>query len=113
MYAHAYSSIFCAFIIYGLDFFPLFRQYFYKWWLIMNAALICYVAFKMQRVSLLGRFVNISFLGEKTVLRRNVFRMEGRWKGNGIACISVDDKLEVEVTILKNFNVDGGVQYME
>jgi hypothetical protein len=57
---------------------------------------------KMQRFGLLGRIVNISLLGEKTVLRRNVFTMEGRWKGNEIACSSVDDKDQVEVTILKD-----------
>jgi hypothetical protein len=68
---------------------------------------------KMQRVSLLGRIVNISLLGEKTVLRRNVLTVEGRWKRNGIACSSVGDKEQVEVTILKDFNVDGGVQYIE
>jgi hypothetical protein len=68
---------------------------------------------KMQRVSLLGRIVNIFLLGEKTVLRRNVLTMEGRWKGNGIACSSVGDKEQVEVTILKDFNVDGGVQNNE
>jgi hypothetical protein len=68
---------------------------------------------KMQLVSLLGRIVNISLLGEKTVLRRKLFRMEGSWKGNGIACRSVGDKEQVEVTILKDFNVDGGVQYIE
>jgi hypothetical protein len=67
----------------------------------------------MQRVSLLGRIVNISLLGEKAVLRRNVFTMEGRWKGNGIAYSSVDDKEQVEVRILKDFNVEGGVQYIE
>jgi hypothetical protein len=54
---------------------------------------------KMQRVSLLGRIVNISLLGEKTVLRRNVLTVEGRWKGNGIAYSSVGDKEQVEVTI--------------
>jgi hypothetical protein len=71
------------------------------------------LVFKMQRVSLLGRFVNISLLGEKTVLRRNVLTVEGLWKGNGIACSSVDDKEQVEVKLLKGFNVDGGVQYIE
>jgi hypothetical protein len=79
----------------------------------MNAALICYVGLKMQRVSLLGRIVNTSFLGEKAVLRRNVFTMEGRWKGNEVPYSSVGDKEQVEVTILKDFNVDGGVQYIE
>jgi hypothetical protein len=36
--------------------------------------------------------------------------MEGRWKGNGNPCISVGDKDQVEVKILKGFN---GVQYIE
>jgi hypothetical protein len=67
----------------------------------------------MQRVSLLERLENISLLGEKTVLRRNVLTMEGRWKGNGISCCSVGDKEQVEVTLLKDFNVGGGVQYIE
>jgi hypothetical protein len=68
---------------------------------------------KMQRVSLLGRIVIISLLGEKTVLRRNVCTMEGRWKRNGITCNSVGDREQVEVTILKGFNAGGGVQYIE
>jgi hypothetical protein len=59
---------------------------------------------------MLGRIVNISLLLEKAVLRRNVFTIEGRWKGNGIPCISVDDREQVEVKILKDFNVDGGLQ---
>jgi hypothetical protein len=64
----------------------------------------------MQRVSLLGRIVNISLFGEKAVLRRNVFTMEGRWKGSGIAYNLVGDKEQVEVRTLKDFNGDGGVQ---
>jgi hypothetical protein len=39
--------------------------------------------------------------------------MEGLCKGNGIACSSVGDREQVEVTILKDFNVDGGFQYIE
>ena len=56
---------------------------------------------KMQRVSLLGRIANISLLGEKTVLRRNVFTMEGHGKGNGIPCITVGDREQDEVMKLK------------
>jgi hypothetical protein len=68
---------------------------------------------KMQRVSLLGRIVNISLLGEKAVLRRNVFTMERHGKGNGIPCSSVGDSEQDEVTNLWNFKVDCGVQYIE
>jgi hypothetical protein len=39
--------------------------------------------------------------------------MEGRGKGNGIPCSSVGDMEQVEVTKLKDFNMDGGSQYME
>ena len=39
---------------------------------------------KIQRVSWLGSNGNISLLGEKTVLRRNVFTMEEHGKGNEV-----------------------------
>jgi hypothetical protein len=68
---------------------------------------------KMQRVSLLGRIVNISLLGETAVLRRNVFTMEGHVKGNGNPCSSVGDREQDEVMNLKDFNMDGGCQYIE
>jgi hypothetical protein len=67
----------------------------------------------MQRVGLLERLENISLLGEKAVLRRNVLTVEGPGKGNGIPCSSVGEKEQVEVRILKDFNLDGGVQYIE
>jgi len=68
---------------------------------------------EMQRVRLLGRIVNISLLGEKAVLRRNVFTMEGLGRRNGVPCSSVDDREQEEVTKLKDFNMDGGCQYIE
>jgi len=51
---------------------------------IVDPALILYVGFENQLVSLLGRNGNISLLGEKTVLQRNVFMIEGPEKGNGV-----------------------------
>jgi hypothetical protein len=68
---------------------------------------------KMQRVSLLGRIVNISLVGEKAVLRRNVFMMEGHGKGNGVPSSSVGNMEKDEVTKLKDFNMVGGCQYIE
>jgi hypothetical protein len=62
----------------------------------------------MQRVSLLGRIVNISLLGEKAVLRRKVFTMEGHEKGNGVPCITVGVREQDEVKKLKDFNMVGG-----
>jgi hypothetical protein len=59
----------------------------------------------MQRVSFLGRIGNISLLGEKTVLRRNVFTMEGPEKGNGVPCITVGEREHDEVTKFKAFNM--------
>jgi len=66
----------------------------------------------MQRVSLFGRTGNNSVLGEKTVLRRNLFTMDGPGKGNGVPCITVGDR-EQELTKLKEFNKDGGCQYFD
>jgi len=57
----------------------------------------------MQRVRLLERIGNIFLLGEKAVLRRKVFTMEGHGKGNGIPCITVGDREHDEVRKLKNF----------
>ena len=67
----------------------------------------------MQRVSLLRRNVSISLLGENAVLRKNVFTKEGPGKGNGIPCSSIGDRDQDEVTKLKEFNMDGGSQYIE
>jgi hypothetical protein len=67
----------------------------------------------MQRVSLFGRIVNISLLGEKAVLRRNVFTMEGHGKGNGVPCITLDDRERDEVMKLKYFDMVDGCQYIE
>ena len=64
----------------------------------------------MQRVRLLGRVGNISLLGEKAVLRRNVFTTEGLWRGNGVPCSSEGDREHEEVMKLKDFNKDNGCQ---
>jgi len=67
----------------------------------------------MQRVRLLGRIGNISLLGKKSVLRRNVFTIEGPGKGNGVPLITVGDREQEEVMKLKDFNMNGGCQYIE
>jgi hypothetical protein len=59
----------------------------------------------MQRVRLLRRIVNTSILGEKAVLRRNVFTLEGPGKGNGVPCVTERDKEQEEVMKLKNINM--------
>ena len=66
---------------------------------------------KMQRVSLLGRIVNISLLG--LMAGKNVFMIEGTGKGNGVHCGSGGDMEQDEVTKLKHFNMEGGCQYIE
>ena len=68
---------------------------------------------KIQRVSLLGRIANISLFGEKAVLRVNVFTVEGPGKENGVPCFTVGDGKHDEVTKLKDFNMEGGRQYIE
>ena len=68
---------------------------------------------KMQRAILLGRIGNISLLGEKAVLRRKVFTMEGPGRGNGVPCITVGDREHDEVRKLRDFNMDVGCQYIE
>jgi hypothetical protein len=55
---------------------------------------------KMQCVSLVFR--------KKPVLRRNVFTTAGPRKGNGAPCITVGDRVQDEVTKLKDFNMDRG-----
>ena len=60
--------------------------------------LFCTLVLRIQRVSLLERTENISVLGEKTVLQRNVFTMEGPEKGNGVPCLTVGDGEQDEVT---------------
>jgi hypothetical protein len=67
----------------------------------------------MQRVSLLGRTGNISVLGEKTVLWRNVFTMEGHGKDKGVPCNTVGDRKQDEVMKLKDFIMNGGCQYIK
>jgi len=75
---------------------------------ITDPALICTLVLKIQRVSLLERIGNISLLGESSVLRRNVFTVEGPGKGNGVPCITVGDREQDEVMKLKYFIMDGG-----
>jgi hypothetical protein len=67
----------------------------------------------MQRVSLLGRNRNISVLGEKAVLQRNVFTMEGHGKGYGVPCLTLGDIEKDEVKNLKDFVMNGGCQCIE
>jgi len=55
----------------------------------------------------------ISVLGEKTVLQRNVFTMEEPGKGNGVPCITVGCREQDEVRKLKEFNMNGGCQYIK
>jgi hypothetical protein len=45
--------------------------------------------------------------GEKAVLRRNVFTLEGHGKANGVPCLRVGDREKDEVMILKDFIMDG------
>jgi hypothetical protein len=56
----------------------------------------------MQRVRLLRRIVNTAVLGEKGVLRRNVFTVEGPGKGNGVPCFKLGEWEHDEVTELNN-----------
>jgi hypothetical protein len=71
------------------------------------------VLLNMQRVSFLGRTVNISFFGVKAVLRRNLFTTEGDGKGNEDPCSSLWEREQDEVMKLKDFTTDGGCQYIE
>jgi hypothetical protein len=59
----------------------------------------------MQRVRLLSRIVNTSVLGEKAVLRRNVYSIEGPGKGSGVACVKLGEGEQDEVTKLNNINM--------
>jgi hypothetical protein len=52
-------------------------------------------------------------LGEKGVLRRNVFTMEGPGKGSGVAYVTEGDREQEKVMTLKNFNTDGVYQNTE
>jgi hypothetical protein len=67
----------------------------------------------MQRVRLIGRTGDISLLGEKAFLRRNVFKMEGHGKRNGVPCITAGDSEQEEVMKLEYFVMNGGCQYIE
>jgi hypothetical protein len=59
----------------------------------------------MQRVRLLRRIVNTSVLGEKGVLRRNIYTFEGPGKGNGVSCLKLGEGEQDEVTKLNNINM--------
>jgi hypothetical protein len=39
--------------------------------------------------------------------------MEGPGKGNGVPCFTVGNREKDEVTEVKDFNMDGGCQYIE
>ena len=65
----------------------------------------------MQRVGLLRRTGHISLLQEESVVRRNVFTVEGHGKGNGVPCLTLGDREIDEVMNLKYFIMDGGCQY--
>jgi hypothetical protein len=67
----------------------------------------------MQRIGVLRRIVNTSILGEKAVVRRNVFTAEGPGKGNGVPCVTTGDKEQEEVTKLKNIDMDVDYQNTE
>jgi hypothetical protein len=71
------------------------------------------VLLNMQRVSFLRGTANISRLGVKAHLRRNLFTMEGHEKGNGDSCSSEWNREQEEVMKLKDFTMDDGCQYFE
>jgi hypothetical protein len=110
MYAHAYSNPVCAIIIYCRKMFSLYVvKTFINICVIINATLIWDVGFENAAFQFVGTHCKYFLVGGK---RRNLFTMEGRWKGNGIPYSSVDEKQEVVVTILKDFNVAGDFQYI-
>jgi hypothetical protein len=59
----------------------------------------------MQRVRLLRRIVDTTVLGEKAVLRRNVFTVEGPGKGKGVPCFKLGEGEQDDVTKLNNINM--------
>jgi hypothetical protein len=77
----------------------------------LNGALI--TVLYMQCASFLRGTANISLLGVRAVLRRNIFTIEGHGKGNEDPCSSVCEREQEEVMKLKDFNMDGGCQYIE
>jgi hypothetical protein len=77
---------------------------------IMNPVLIVCGGFENAVCQVLETHCKYFRVGEKAVLRRNVFTMKGPGKGNGFPCITVGDWEQDEVRKLKNFNVDGGKQ---
>jgi hypothetical protein len=57
----------------------------------------------MQRVRLLRRVVNTAVLGEKAVLRRKVFTVDGPGKGNGVPRYKLGEGEQDEV---KQLNIN-------
>jgi hypothetical protein len=81
---------------------------------IIDPSFILYVGFENIALSVCCDTLEIfPCWGEKTVLRRNVFAMEGHGKGKGVPCFNVGDREHNKVTKLKGFNMDGGCQYVE
>ena len=112
MYAHAYHSLFMHFLFVALKCFFLYLvNMFINIHFIIEPTLILYCGFGHAECQLFGRIGNSSLLGEKAVLQRNVFTMEGLGRGNGVPCSSVGDREQDEVRKLKDFNKDGGCQY--
>jgi hypothetical protein len=60
----------------------------------------------MQRVRLLRRIVNTAVLGEKGVLRRNVFTVEGPGKGKGVPYVTTGEREQEKVTKLNNIDME-------
>jgi hypothetical protein len=91
--------------------FRLFHEYAYKhlryYWTDTHLVRLFW---NMQRVSLLRRIANTAVLGEKAVLRRNIFTMEGPWK---VPCFKMSDTMQEKVTKLKNIYMDGHYQNTE
>jgi hypothetical protein len=110
--AHAYYSFFYALLIRCLEIFSL-----YSLSILINIPstrhLFSTVVLNMQRVSLLVRTVNTPFLQVMAILRRNVFMTEGHGKRDGDPGSSVWEKEQEEVMKLKDFNMDGGCQYIQ
>jgi hypothetical protein len=80
---------------------------------IINSALIWYFCFENSECQFVGTDCKYFLVGGKAVLRRNIFTMEGDGKGNGDTCSQVWERQQEEVMKLKDFNMDGGCQYIE
>jgi len=71
-----------------------------------------YVGFENPAFRFVGTYWKYFRVGEKTVLRMNVFRMGRHGKGNGVPCITVGNRKEDKVRYLKDFIMDDGCQYI-